>query len=616
MARSPIPYGSAPRCSIGFSEYIPVNGVPGRGLDATSSCGTPRRRSISGFVRTRSTGRHSHTGEPRSDRRRRQCADHPEPVSPVAPGARVRRQPVRRAGRRHDHRRRRDDIGVTGIGTGRARIDRPEPGLRLRVERAGHVVRLSGRDSDSVSQRQVSGALAPGLGSSTSCVMFSTRAQRHVVPDEARRCVVSRAIRHADRADGSGRGLVLDLNPFVTENVGPRVDAAQYSVERPHLAPMCGGASRLISCSMAPTVRTSRKSNRTPRSSSIDPRDAVQYPEKRPFFLDGLEQFNTPNNLIYTRQIESPLAATKLTGKVGDVSLAYLGAIDQEFGHPVFNVARVREDFSQGSEIGAVFTDREAGGDFNRLAGVDSRITLGSLYTLNFQAASSITRDAGVSTAGPLWSASFTRTGRAMYVDASIRASTLISTPPAASSRGNIVRSNLDWRYTFYPKHSFFDTFAIDLNYADTWVYRQFTSFDAPEDRQFHPSPSRRFMAVDNPCHARPRDLRVRPLAVHELLLGPYHGTRHDLYPLCRRPRDSEHGSQSADHDAHIRQVRSLAVQPLWARRQFLRAVAGQRLDRSADVELSADEPAPGAAACTTPRCSGGTTITRSSARR
>ncbi|HTD61401.1 MAG TPA: DUF5916 domain-containing protein [Gemmatimonadaceae bacterium] len=282
-------------------------------------------------------------------------------------------------------------------------------------------------------------------------------------------------------------GLVLDLNPVVTESaVG---DTARYSVGRPQF----GGNIRwgiTPNLLLNGTYRPDFAEVESDATQIVnDPRVALQYPEKRPFFLDGLEQFNTPSNLIYTRQIESPLAATKLTGKVGDVSLAYLGAIDQEFGHPVFNVARVREDFSQGSEIGAVFTDKEAGGDFNRLAGVDSRITLGTLYTLNFQAASSVTRDSGVSTAGPLWSGSFTRTGRSLYLEASLKG--IDPDFDAASgfiSRGNIVRSNLDWRYTFYPKHSFFDTFAIDLNYADTWVYRQFTAFDAPEDRQFHPS--------------------------------------------------------------------------------------------------------------------------------
>ena len=47
-----------------------------------------------------------------------------------------------------------------------------------------------------------------------------------------------------------------------------------------------------------------------------DPRQALFFPEKRPFFLDGIEQFTTPNQLIYTRRIVAPLAAAKITGKV------------------------------------------------------------------------------------------------------------------------------------------------------------------------------------------------------------------------------------------------------------------------------------------------------------
>ena len=47
----------------------------------------------------------------------------------------------------------------------------------------------------------------------------------------------------------------------------------------------------------------------------FDPRQAVFFPEKRPFFLDGIEQFATPNNLIYTRRIVAPDVAAKLTGQ-------------------------------------------------------------------------------------------------------------------------------------------------------------------------------------------------------------------------------------------------------------------------------------------------------------
>ena len=64
-----------------------------------------------------------------------------------------------------------------------------------------------------------------------------------------------------------------------------------------------------------------------------DPRQAIQYPEKRPFFLEGIDQFNVPNNVIYTRQISAPIGAVKLTGKVGNFNVAYLGALDDE-GNP------------------------------------------------------------------------------------------------------------------------------------------------------------------------------------------------------------------------------------------------------------------------------------------
>ena len=49
----------------------------------------------------------------------------------------------------------------------------------------------------------------------------------------------------------------------------------------------------------------------------IDPRQALFFAEKRPFFLDGIEFFPTPDNLVYSRRIVEPLAAVKLTGKSG-----------------------------------------------------------------------------------------------------------------------------------------------------------------------------------------------------------------------------------------------------------------------------------------------------------
>jgi hypothetical protein len=297
---------------------------------------------------------------------------------------------------------------------------------------------------------------------------------------------------------GLKQGLALDINPFVTENVlgNPTTGNPpgwQYGVQRPEFGSNVrwGITNNLLLNGTYRPDFAEVESDAT--QLQLDPRNAVSYPEKRPFFLDGLEQFNTPNNLIYTRDIEAPIAASKLTGKVGDVALAYLGAIDDEGsvaqggGHPAFDVLRLRDDFAQGSQVGVALTDKEVGGSFNRVESVDTRITFAKLYSLSLQAAGSSTRDSGVSTAGPLWQASFVRSGRSF-----ITSYNLLGIDPefvAASgfiSRAGITTGSADWRYTFYPKHTFIDTFGIDALINDTWVYRDFTDGHAPEDRRYH----------------------------------------------------------------------------------------------------------------------------------
>ena len=106
-----------------------------------------------------------------------------------------------------------------------------------------------------------------------------------------------------------------------------------------------------------------------------DPRVAVFYPEKRPFFLDGIEQFATPvNTLIYTRQVAEPVAAAKLTGQLAGLNVAYLGADDDKStsfagsATPVYNLLRVERDVGSEGKLGVVATDRrEARGSYNRV---------------------------------------------------------------------------------------------------------------------------------------------------------------------------------------------------------------------------------------------------------
>jgi hypothetical protein len=297
---------------------------------------------------------------------------------------------------------------------------------------------------------------------------------------------------------GLQRGLVLDLNPFVTEKVTG--DSAhprpwRYGVDRPQF----GGNVRWGITNNLTLNGTYRPDFAEVESDAtklqLDPRNAVSYPEKRPFFLDGLEQYNTPNNLIYTRAIEAPIAAAKLTGKLGGVTVAYLGAQDQEdssvtgAGHPIYNILRMWDDVGKASQLGAALTDKEQGGAFNRMGSVDGRFAFAGLYTLQGQAAASVTRDSGGlgTRAGPLLFGRLMRAGRTFGMDYIVRQ----IDPQFVAGSGFISRVgvgtlSLDHRLTLYnAPGSFVETYGGDIRLNDTWAGRNLTSFHAAEDRRW-----------------------------------------------------------------------------------------------------------------------------------
>src|SRR5690606_37332796 len=151
---------------------------------------------------------------------------------------------------------------------------------------------------------------------------------------------------------------------------------------------------------------------------SYDPRSALFFPEKRPFFLDGSENFATPNQLIYTRVVSAPEAAAKLNGKVGDLNAGVLTAMDDKSlsatgdDNPIYNIVRLRRDLGEQSNAGIVYTDRIDGSNYNRVAGVDTRLLLGR-YVLNGQLATSFTSVGGTSSMWrPLFDFSLNRPGR------------------------------------------------------------------------------------------------------------------------------------------------------------------------------------------------------------
>jgi uncharacterized protein DUF5916/cellulose/xylan binding protein with CBM9 domain len=117
-------------------------------------------------------------------------------------------------------------------------------------------------------------------------------------------------------------------------------------------------------------------------------RFAVFFPEKRPFFLEGFDLFDTPLQVAYTRTITSPRWGARSTGRLlgsaytllvtgdrGGGSTIIPGPVGSHFAPQDFKsldtIARIRRDIGR-SFIGAVFTDREIrGGGYNRVTGPD-----------------------------------------------------------------------------------------------------------------------------------------------------------------------------------------------------------------------------------------------------
>ncbi|HET7427115.1 MAG TPA: DUF5916 domain-containing protein, partial [Gemmatimonadales bacterium] len=226
----------------------------------------------------------------------------------------------------------------------------------------------------------------------------------------------------------------------------------------------------------------------------FDPRNEIFFTEKRPFFLDGIEQFTTPSSLIYTRRIVQPVAAAKLTGKGLGTEIALLSAVDDAAvsptgeDHPVYNLLRLQRDLGAQSRVGVVYTDRIVGSNYNRVGGVDGRILFGGINTLQLQLAGSRTRTAGVTTTAPLWYARYLRNGRTFGFRAQLNASDPdFRAQSGFFSRPGLSHANLDPRVTVYGGPGrFVESFTADVNIDGLYRYQQYFTTDGMQEEKVH----------------------------------------------------------------------------------------------------------------------------------
>jgi Domain of unknown function (DUF5916)/Carbohydrate family 9 binding domain-like len=140
----------------------------------------------------------------------------------------------------------------------------------------------------------------------------------------------------------------------------------------------------------------------------------IFFEEKRPFFLEGKEIFDSPLSPFYSRTIIDPDVAAKVTGKVGANSFGLLVASDNAPGNysldertdpfisrrisefvdknAYFAVARAKHDIGNQNNVGFFATARVFPKNRNFVGGFDGTFKLNPKTVMNFQVLGSHSR--------------------------------------------------------------------------------------------------------------------------------------------------------------------------------------------------------------------------------
>jgi hypothetical protein len=293
------------------------------------------------------------------------------------------------------------------------------------------------------------------------------------------------------------RGLVLDVTPIVTARAdgARRVDGEwDYASSRPQLGANVrwGLTSNLT---FNGTVRPDFAEVESDAGQvTSDPRQTLYFPEKRPFFLDGAEQFSTPGGLIYTRRIASPRGAAKVTGTLAGMSVAALVASDARGtslsgeDRPLYTWLRLQRTLGGSSRIGMVYTGRDDGPFANHVVGADGRVELGGIYSLQGLLAVSQTKDPADSRSGPLVQLAAARNGRRVLARYSFQSiADNFSTGSGYIGRDSIAHANFDHGVRFFGREGgFVQTAQVDVVLDGTWRYSRFVDGGDMIEKKMH----------------------------------------------------------------------------------------------------------------------------------
>ena len=289
------------------------------------------------------------------------------------------------------------------------------------------------------------------------------------------------------------RGVVLEAQPFVTVNTPGALDLTSNEFARsdPDFDTGINLRVGFTNISLDATINPDFSQVESDAGQvTVNERFALFFPEKRPFFLEGIELFNTPGQLVYTRRIANPIVGAKVTGKVGPLNIAHLTAIDEgaaDRHQALFNITRVRQDFGANSSAGVTLTDRSDYGDpaYNRVLSGDVRYVFGGMYFLQTQYASAWTsadefRDAR---RGELWNLELDRTGRRFGFNYAINGvDDDFHTAAGFVNRTGIINAHAFNRLSFYgAQGALLEQLRLIVNPTALWNYDEFGKARAVE---------------------------------------------------------------------------------------------------------------------------------------
>ncbi len=158
---------------------------------------------------------------------------------------------------------------------------------------------------------------------------------------------------------------------------------------------------------------------------TVNERFEVRFDERRPFFLENADYFNTESTLVFTRRIVDPSEGLRFTGKQGPWGIGTMLMNDEAPGQRVaadsplagqsadIRILRAFREISDQSRVGMLHTERSFGTETNRVSSIDARFKLNPNWTTEWQfVGTEFENGAGVLRSGRQSNVRFDRSGR------------------------------------------------------------------------------------------------------------------------------------------------------------------------------------------------------------